>query len=788
MMTTDNVLPIIRSNARYDEYPFEAIDEPARGLLRQGMIANLRRKPHEASSDIERLLKILDAALQVTGRNLSVRHMYTYRFNSTCELLVGALSSSRFLEASPARRSGYIGLFRFGVLGLGKVDHRIQLHSRIFTNATSSLAQPLSELRDRFERLSLIDEKAWVWRGWTATSSAGVTTVLPLLKVYQVMGRPFTERLHASIDQYISARAAGVAPLVKELASFMQGYPETMPHELRSSIPTRLSSAVLQDKAFADRFWRGFLVWHVTTAFEAGTKMTSIAAEWNRQFGRFATEALASPNLFVIPSGGLPRLDRRGVPGERTHVRITATGEEVKCKLLTDVPLQATDEQALGLLVRDIESDLGLVTKWSRAEVQLTNARIEQRRQLAKDGKPRRIQSVGSNEPGHKWISDRENPAWIANCAATFEHYGFLVEGKDQCDLSALYGGSLSDLAEEFGLPVRDVLNPYVNLLVSEHPSMTPAFLRSIQIYDKRGVKSGISEGDGVVTLHGVKRRRGPKLAAQDIPLTPQGYELILQIIEVTKPLRDYLRKRGDGNWRYLLLSCSKGFGYPTRYRIDPMYPARYERSAQRLAEVCSVDLAKARGLVRRTSLPTIRASKAVLIYVETGSVSAMSKALGHSQCDEGLLSHYLPMPILEFFRERWIRLFQTGIILEALTGSPFRFRASAFSTLQEMDDFLKHHAIQTISLSDSDGTTEMSSKVMFGLDVDILTLLISLCSAVERASQPVGAIALYWTKIAKKLVAYIESPQCIRHDIKAYLEEARSRVDTTLLDGVLRA
>lgn len=177
------------------------------------------------------------------------------------------------------------------------------------------------------------------------------------------------------------------------------------------------------------------------------------------------------------------------------------------------------------------------------------------------------------------------------------------------------------------------------------------------------------------------------------------------------------------------------------------------------------------------------------MIYVETGSVEAMSKALGHSQYSETLLASYLPRPIVEFFRERWIRLFQTGVILEALKGSPYRFRAAAFSSAGEMDEFLKNHALRTIAIDSASRSDETSSsEIKFGLDVEILTLLASLCAAIDIATTSVNPIAAYWAKVARKLFAYIESPQCARHDIKVLLSKAQKQIDASLVAGALHA
>ncbi|WVV47951.1 hypothetical protein THH46_30435 [Pseudomonas sp. NA13] len=72
-----------------------------------------------------------------------------------------------------------------------------------------------------------------------------------------------------------------------------------------------------------------------------------------------------------------------------------------------------------------------------------------------------------------------------------------------------------------------------------------------------------------------------------------------------------------------------------------------------------------------------------------------MSEALGHKSFDPSLLARYLPAPIWDFFQDRWIRIFQAGIIIEAMDGSPYKLKASGFDTLEQVEEFLLNHSIQ---------------------------------------------------------------------------------------------
>lgn len=53
---------------------------------------------------------------------------------------------------------------------------------------------------------------------------------------------------------------------------------------------------------------------------------------------------------------------------------------------------------------------------------------------------------------------------------------------------------------------------------------------------------------------------------------------------------------------------------------------------------------------ITRLSPTAFRASCGVEVYLDTHSVEAMAKALGHTTYSSALLSSYLPEPILDFF------------------------------------------------------------------------------------------------------------------------------------------
>jgi len=192
-------------------------------------------------------------------------------------------------------------------------------------------------------------------------------------------------------------------------------------------------------------------------------------------------------------------------------------------------------------------------------------------------------------------------------------------------------------------------------------------------------------------------------------------------------------------------------------------------------------------------SLRSLRATKGVLVFLEKGSVEAMAKALGHKFYTSKLIEHYLPKPILEFFQERWVRIFLTGLIVEAMKESVFLLEATAFESMAELDEFMREHAIKAIPahLRDPESTdvgavvSRDRAEVVFGVNEGILTLLLSVERAVDKGGQELSGIALYWAAISKRLSAFIDSSRD-RPDLKHFLAAARVHASPARIEHLL--
>ena len=178
---------------------------------------------------------------------------------------------------------------------------------------------------------------------------------------------------------------------------------------------------------------------------------------------------------------------------------------------------------------------------------------------------------------------------------------------------------------------------------------------------------------------------------------------------------------------------------------------------------------AELRRLVSRVSTTSYRPSVAVEDYLTHNSVTKLARSLGHNTYRADLLTSYLPQVILDFFRTRWVRIFQKGIILEAMKDSPYLLEASGFENMDKLHEFLSNHALKDIPegmkspkdhayKSQKHQSKIDKQRVLISISTPLMSNLVSLRDAVNSASKPgqVNAKAKYWAAFTTLISANI--------------------------------
>lgn len=706
-------------------------------------------------------LKYLEAVGQLIGVRRPDGEVLSIPDRWRCFVaFAGAINSEKFINAPhPWRHRLSTQLLLVSRWLRERGHHFPPLDYSSEVGGCSSSLRPFVQYFDEIETTSEVE---WVWGGWEGSTRSGSKHYFPLYRIYERLGRKFTEQLYSALSSFTAKGETRHHTLLKPLAEFI------------GSCTTDITPRSLLDPEFTTIFWNEFYKFYVENRHANNCSVTTILTSWNSEGQKFIKQCLEPSKLFAPPSGPRPSAPSRHKPGRATNIKKSGDATEVKVRLVTHVPLNVTDSEAIKLLFQDIQDEIRLIDEWANAELENIASAVQGRKELAKNGTVRRILKVGENEGGHKDLTSKHNPLALANAAATFEHYGY--QTNSDAPLSLLYPTPMEETAKRLGIPKSGYILPLLALLILDHPKITASFLENAVIFNKMGQQIGLTSPDMVIYLNGVKGRSGER-GFQQIPLTARGIKVAQLLIETTAPLRGYLKSKGDDNWRKLLLTSGKSFGYPRSANHLSSWttePRNIEIMAASMCRTCGIPIEKARSIAERFSLPALRAQVGVSIYIDTGSMKEMAEAMGHADADPRLIEHYLPIPILRFFQERWIRIFQNGVVVRAMADSKYFLEASSFSSMDELHEFLKNHSYQSYERRDV-ALAHDKSEVIFGLDAKILKILIEIQKFVQNNKTKANAQARYWASITEKLITYIRAEGSGREDVRAMLEDAES-------------
>lgn len=716
-------VPIVTNVRCFAGYPLEAIGADIRAAI------SAKLPPGRAPQ----LLLRLECFLQITGQNLDLAEIGTDNADSILRGFVAALYSSRFQQTDRPWQAASLLAQAIG-------DACPPFPSTLNRNSwPTDFRRRISEFGDA----ALLQDRVTFWRGWTSQNLRGKVVTLQLWPVHIRFGAETTATLRDACDGWYRGGRSDAFPAINDFARFLGSY--DAPLDFQSSRDV-------------GKLFRKFFDYFFTSRVKLGTKLSSCACQW-RDFAGFLTNHLLG-HAWAEPLPALPTPRAKAVPGARTNIRATTDGTAEKVSLLTSIPLHLTDSEAKELLFARIKRDMDCIIRWARVEVSEARIRLNERSKSAERGIATAISTEQGVNNGVRHRLNRANPECIAHAAATLIERGF----GSLSDAARLYPRPLSQTAWELALPTPPLLLAHATLLIRSHPQITVAFLEDLELYDVNGDDVGFVKGDAGWYLIGAKMRKGPEKARQQVLLNAETAQVVRDVIELTRPLREFLRSINDDKWRRLMLSTPSMGSMPVSWSGTKHAARHSDWLAKRLVSLAGMASDEAISLADRFTLKRVRASAGVLVYIETGSVERMARALGHDTWRPQLLDHYLPKPIQEFFVERWIRIFQTGIICEALKGSPCLLEASGLASMSELDAFLEAHALKIVPahLQDPEeprpNPEVATASVAFGIDVGILGILISLIGAVKTAEREPCGRAVYWARIGEHLINHLES------------------------------
>lgn len=721
-MSSQKPEAIVQKSRDLTTYPIRYIDPPCLALFSK----HIPRITPPNSVHVSKIPQLLDCYLGLTGKRLSYISLNS---KNGFDVIVGfynALESGVLIALCDGTRLSYLRTLRLLIDCFGaEIDY---LRGKELTNKGLTAEAILTGFDD-----VMIE----YYSGWYVQTKSNETAFVRFQSLWWKYGRDRVRLLY-NAAVHASARFREASNTLPMLNSFLDwfGAEDSFDgfHDSR------------QVSELMDSFCRYFFESQVT---DERCLMTA-RKRWN-DAREFFHQVMFESGVFASPLRGYPYIPPKRKAGKETHVKKSKNGYEVKVKLLTHIPLHIKDEQAMEILFGKIDSDIARVVGW--AELQRTE--------------------IWNNYLKRTWDIKPED--FGGTSRKHMKRFG----------LKERQGDSIIAFSKSIGLPTTYSLEPFMYLLINEHPAITESFLIGLELFDKNGRRVGIETTDAGIYLVGFKLRSGEANSQQKILLNEKSKMLIEQVISITAVLRERLRNDSNDDHRFLFLTCGSAMDVPKkvndlltfRGKENPAVDARILQFKSQLKnkEINSEALAKLLTLTR------FRASKGVQVYLDTRSVRAMAEALGHEKYKPDLIGHYLPEPILEFFQTRWVLQFQKAIICEALKDSKYLFRASRFKTIEELQEFLTNHSFQSKRINFenvmSDVGVDESSSVYISVNRESLGALMSLEIAVREAINDIDHRAAYLARLSRAVVQEIEKNDHDRRLAKC-LVDAKARIE----------
>ena len=787
-------LTIIKGSLALVNYPFTSLPGDVLALM-QRCYAPI------AMDGMGQLIKLFDAYCDITRTQITYLGMSSPSFERVIRGFLGALSDETFVDVSRALRVSYAKEFV-------KLIHAAAKEIPLLPIFEGKEGWPKNNVKHWAAAKENLDPQAVrFWNGWPVESANDKTSYLCIAKLWLSHGPEFAEHVYKSVCQWAIKMRRPRLSEFSAFLSFVSQRPESWPVEAFKD-PIKIKHLFLE-----------FMVWYFNDQLAQGNDLAAATKSY-AAFINLVNSSMLATGFWVKPfTGSLPKPKILHVPGADTNKTKNTKGEIVKSKLITEIPYHVTDTQAIELLFKTIKADNDILYRWAKAKAWNTSNNQKARNRLAMSGNSEKIIYATHSQP------EDLNPA---DLCASFKKHGFDYV---KSDFAKRFGKNITReyLNNFLNVPTPDDLYPFKLLLVHSYPRITQSCIDNLELYNSKGDLTGFVKLDGYYQLTGYKDRRGGKLSEIKIKLKPRDAVRVRQVIKATQPLRDYLRAQGDGAWRYLFIACSRGLTHPTkmmptnwsagtlatRYQHLADEFAPYFKASSSLTNLsspspptnpCTPSLSREEieEYICRISITSLRATRAVLIYIESNSITETAHALGHSEVSPDLLSSYLPEPILAFFQTRWIRVFQRGIICMAMKDSKYLLQVSNFQSMDELHTFLENNALKDIpeSMRDpealknpelakssaKDKDKEAADRVVISLDVGILTALLSIEEAVRISTRrnEINAKALYWAKLTTLLINDIVDGN--EFDLQDYLATARTQIDSAQMENLIYA
>ncbi|MCW8327373.1 hypothetical protein MD588_00975 [Photobacterium sp. SDRW27] len=602
------------------------------------------------------------------------------------------------------------------------------------------------------KNFSVDEQVRQFYQGWFVEAKDGKTTFLDLTSIYLIYDEVLISQIHESTKRFaikeacntLKTRLADFNCIIQKLpivARDSHAFHDVMSSKNINKTMSCIYSLCLNDAVQDERCLKTF---HL---------------KWQGAISIFK-EVFVKKDIV-----GEPRVELLAPEFKTSGKQVTSKTKEQKDKdgnafnnkLITPIPLSYSDTAAKELIFESIKADINHVKLhcrniWNESIENLNNFKA-----LAERGQVR-PELLG---PANKIPVDMSQDE---NICASFRHYGFRYKGSNYPDWIT---GKNKDknLLTLLAMPTATTMSAFCYLLIEMHPQITPSWLEDWDLYNNKGDRHGYREVSGVWIALSKKERKGKELAQQEVVLNAESKKLIEEYLELTEQLRTQLQQESNDSFRKMLISAdsigSKARTYSSNKPNTTALSRKLAEPSEHKTDTHAISISK------HVTHARMRSAVGVRVYLETGSVHAMSEALGHEKYIPVLINHYLPKPLWDYFTNRWIRQFQNAIVYEAMKDSRYLHKAIDIHP-DELNSFLENHGLGELpehirtgkkkAMDIANDNVCQFEGAVFLVSTSLLQIFMALVTTVDNASDDteITQFAKNWYEAAKFVLSHI--------------------------------
>ncbi|SFJ69341.1 hypothetical protein SAMN04488082_105202 [Desulfomicrobium apsheronum] len=721
--------------------------------------------------EYKRSLLLFDYLLRVIDEPLisSASDLFSIRFRTLQSLFYGALGSERFINISKISRIK----LAYNFYSLLK---RVNTPVLLATHKPKAAVKIPEDLVQAFEKIELNEVQVDKLRPYFLTTKSGTEYNVLLKDMIPVMGKSFTNTFFDGLKTIARSKAKDTG-----LRDFGTTFAQFVSHISAKNQP--ITPKLLTDPSYVQTFLIDFMEYHFMkmvrrkAAVQEAT-IGSLQKLWSRYriyWSSLASQKIVAYPMNAFPSGNPKLLSSDSIRHRKVNTDTTGNTTIITEKLITAVPLHITDEEATKLIFVQLKNDFIKVQTWLREHLNSFFDDYKAGQKLASE-----VLELPSDDQVERATRSSSKKPSLPLAIKYFNevHGGYTDTSRFPTpvypNLEARCRVSKERLSRYLGIPSRQEAMAFMALLASHDGRFSESAIATAKLLDSNGNRINAVETDAGIILTVLKERNAGD-GWHDVVLKGEAKDLVKKWIHVTTPLRNHMMHNKVKGWQNIVIYTGNYLGSPAHFSRSSNINSTFRNFALNYKF-------RLGNLANQVTIPRIRSTRAVLVFLESMNLAKMAKELGNT--NETSLRHYLPDSLWEYFTTRWIRIFQNLLIVEATRDTHYMQKALHFSSAAEMDEFLKNHAVIPLIPTNSelsDASTDADSErkadeLMVAASPGIFTTLLSISEAsrlVVGQGIQLSPQAVYWTEFTQRLRTHIESSDFCDHSIKQMMRAA---------------